>query len=120
VTSAALKEILLEIDKIRNGVVSPSELSLAKDYLDGVFPIRYETTTAVAAALANMVVYDLPTDYYDTYRAHIQAVSAEQVLEAAKKHLNPERLQTLIVGDASAIRDSVGELKLGSIDAVGI
>jgi zinc protease len=114
VTSAALKEILLEIDKIRDGVVSQSELSLAKDYLDGVFPIRYETTTAVAAALANMIVHDLPTDYYDTYRANIQAVSAEQVLEAAKKHLNPERLQTLIVGDASAIRDSVGELKLGS------
>ena len=37
-----------------------SELSLATSYLDGVFPIRYETTTAIAAALANLIIYRLP------------------------------------------------------------
>ena len=118
VTAAALKEILLEIDRMRETAASASELSLARDYLDGVFPIRYETTTAVAAALANMAIYDLPPNYFDMYRANIQAISAEQVLEAARTHLKPEKLQTLIVGDASVIRDSVGELNLGRLEAV--
>jgi zinc protease len=119
VTAAALTEILRELDRMRQDPVAAAELSLAKDYLDGVFPIRYETTGAVAAALANMIVFDLPEDYFDSYRQNIQSVSAEQVLDAAQKHLRPELLQTLIVGDVAAIRESVGELGLGVIDAQG-
>lgn len=115
VTAAALKELLLEIDKIRQHPVSAAELSLAKDYLDGVFPIRYETTVAVAAALASMVVYRLPENYFDVYRKQIQAVTAGQVLDAAQTHLHPHLLQTLIVGDTRAIRDSVAPLELNSI-----
>ena len=116
VTAAALKEILFEIERIRESEVDPLELSLAKDYLDGVFPIRYETTAAVSAALANAVVYDLPSDYYETYRANIQAVTAEQVLSAARRHLRPEALQTMIVGNVSAIREAVGALGLGTME----
>lgn len=116
VTAAALTEILAEITRIREERVSPSELSLAKDYLDGVFPIRYETTMAVAAALANMAIHDLPADYFDTYRTNIQSVSAKLVLEAAQRHLRPERLQTMIVGDVAAVRDSVTDLGLGAVE----
>jgi zinc protease len=113
VTAAALSEILTEITRIREQEVSASELSLAKDYLDGVFPIRYETTASVAAALANMVVHDLPRDYFDTYRKNIQGVTAEQVLDAARSHIHPELLQTLIVGHTAAVSESVSSLGLG-------
>jgi len=119
VTAAALSEIEAEVDKIREQAVSASELSLAKDYLDGVFPIRYETTAAVAAATANAVVYGLPENYFDTYREKIQAVTAEEVLRAARKHLQPDLLQTLIVGDAKAVGDSVSRLGMGPIETLG-
>src|SRR2546428_11454065 len=59
VTAAALREILLEINRIRSECISEHELSLASDYLDRVFPIRYETTAAIASALATLVIYDL-------------------------------------------------------------
>lgn len=113
VTGAALKEILFEIDKMRGELVSESELSLAKDYLDGVFPIRYETTSAIASALSNLVVQELEPDYYDTYRARIRAVTREDVLAAARTHLHSEKLQTLVVGNVSAVRDQVEALPLG-------
>jgi zinc protease len=116
VTGAALKEILLEIDKIRDEPVAESELSLAKDYLDGVFPIRYETTAAVASALANLVTQDLEDAYFDTYRARIRDVTRDDVLSAARQHLHPERLQTLVVGNVAAIRDQVANLGLGSLE----
>lgn len=116
VTADALKEILIEVDRIRESEVDPLELSLAKDYLDGVFPIRYETTAAISAALVNAVVHNLPSDYYETYRANIQAVTGEQVLKAARRHLHPAALQTLIVGNVSAIRDAVGDLGLGAVE----
>lgn len=115
VTSPALREIMLEIDRIRAQKISGEELSLARDYLDGVFPIRYETTAAIASALATLVVYDLPADYYDTYRANIRAVSADAVLRAAQAHLHPDQLQTVVVGDAQAIRDAVADLDLGEL-----
>ena len=114
VTAPALREILLEINRIRGEKVSQEELSLAKDYLEGVFPIRYETTAAIASALATLAIYGLPPDYYDSYRANVHKVSDDAVLEAARSHLHPERLQTVIVGDSGVVRDSLAA-ELGEI-----
>jgi zinc protease len=115
VTAPALTEILLEVDRIRSEKISAEELSLARDYLEGVFPIRYETTAAIAAALATLVVHDLPPDYYDTYRQNVHEVSAESVLEAATSHLHPAELQTVVVGDARTIQDSLADAKFGDL-----
>jgi len=115
VTAPALREILLEIERIRTEKISAEELSLARDYLDGVFPIRYETTGAIASALATLVIYGLPPDYYDTYRTNIRAVTADAVLDAAVSHLRPDQLQTVVVGDARLIGESVAELGLGDL-----
>ena len=115
VTIPALKEILLEINRIRSEKISVEELSLARDYLEGVFPIRYETTAAIASALATLVIHDLPADYYDTYRANIHNVSAEAVLKAATSHLHPPELQTVVVGDAKLIESSLVEADFGDV-----
>jgi zinc protease len=115
VTAPALREILLEIDRIRSERITEDELSLARDYLSGVFPIRYETTAAIASALASLVVYELPDDYFDAYRRNINAVTADAVLDAAVRHLHPEELQTTVVGDAQVIRQTVSDLELGDV-----
>src|SRR6185503_11550564 len=65
ITDAAAKQVLIEIDRIRAEPVAADELSLATSYLDGVFPIRFETTAAIAAALSVLVIHRLPEDYYD-------------------------------------------------------
>lgn len=115
VTVPALREILLEIDRIRGEKITGEELSLARDYLEGVFPIRYETTAAIAAALATLVVHDLPADYYDTYRQKIRGVSADAILEAATSHLHPSELQTVVVGDAKMIQRSLADAQFGDL-----
>lgn len=104
VTADAVRETLHEIDRMRLDAVSDSELSLATSYLDGVFPIRYETTAAIAAALATLVTYGLPDDWYDRYRDHIRAVTADDVLAAMQTHVHPEQLQIVVVGDAATTR----------------
>lgn len=115
VTSLALREIFLEIERIRQERISPEELSLATHYLEGVFPIRYETTSAVATALANLVIHDLPRDYYDSYRRNIRGVTVESVLEAARAHIHPQELQTVVVGDATLIREPLAQLGAGDV-----
>ena len=113
VTAPAAKEALGEIDRIRLEPISGDELSLATSYLDGVFPIRYETTDAIAGALATLVQYDLPDNFYDTYREHVRAVTTGDVLRAAQKHLRPEALQMLAVGDPDSIQKPLEQLGFG-------
>ena len=115
VTSSAITETLKEIDRMRAEEIDESELSLATSYLEGVFPIRYETTAAIASALANMVTFGLPEDYYDTYRSRIGAVTTADVLKAAKEHVSPERLQIVVVGNAETLKPQFEALQTGPL-----
>ena len=113
VTAAATNEILKEIDTLRAEIVSEEELSLATAYLDGVFPIRYETTSSVASAIASATVFGLADDYFTTYRAKVRAVTAADVRRAAETYLHPDELLILAVGDAEAVREPMAALGIG-------
>jgi zinc protease len=115
VTDAAAREILNEIDRMRAEEIRPDELSLATSYLDGVFPIRYETTDAIAAALGNLVIYGLPDDYFDRYRERVRAVTAADVLAAARAHLHLDRMQIVAVGDPGVVRAPLEKLGIGPV-----
>lgn len=117
VTAAAAQEVMTEVDRMRAEKVSTEELSLATSYLAGVFPIRYETTAAIARALGAMVVYGLPGNYFDTYRDRVLAVSTSDVLRAAREFLHPEELQLVAVGDPAAMREPLAAMNLGPLQS---
>jgi zinc protease len=110
VTVAAITEILGEIDRIRDSLVSPQELSLATEYLTGVFPIRFETTEAIAAAISTRESYRLPPAYFDEYRDRIASVSSSDVLRVAQTHLRPGQLQLVVVGDIPSFESELDRL----------
>jgi len=114
-TAAAITETLKEIDGMREKEISEDELTLATSYLEGVFPIRYETTSAIAGALANMVTFGLPEDYFDTYRQKIAAVTTHNVLDAARKYVRPEELQVVVVGNPDVTREGLEGLQVGPL-----
>ena len=118
VTAAAAREVMNEIARMRAETVSSDELSLAVSYLDGVFPIRYETTAAITQALTVLVAYDLPPDYYDTYRENVRAVTLPDVLHAAERHLHPDAMQVVVVGDPAVVREPLGEGGFGPVEVV--
>jgi zinc protease len=122
ITDAAAREVLSEIDRIRAAPVGHDELSLATSYLDGVFPIRFETTAAIAAALSVMVVHGLPDDYYDGYRERVRSVTSDQILDAARRYLHPDALQLVAVGDPGVVQGRLAAMEFGPIalyDATG-
>ena len=118
VTGPAMREILHEIAQVREGPVAADELSLAVDYLTGVFPLRFETTAAIADALAMRIGFGLEASYYDTYRERVRAVDAAAVLRVAQEHLHPDRLQLVVVGDATVVEPALSGLSLGVIERV--
>lgn len=115
VTADALREALKEIHRMRVEPVTEAELSLATSYLDGVFPIRFETTAAVAGGLANVEIFRLPADYFDTYRDRVRNVTAADVERVAREHLDPSRLQIVVVGDPEKIVGPLEALGVGAV-----
>ena len=113
VTAPAISETLREIDAMREKEIAHEELTLATSYLEGVFPIRYETSAAIASALAGMVTFGLPEDYFDMYRSKISSVTTQDVLDAARKYVRPEELQIVVVGNPEIVRGPVEQLNFG-------
>lgn len=121
VTAAAVREILTEIRAMREQVLAPEELAITKNYLEGVFPASVQSAHDLAARIQEMELYSLPTDYFDSYREHIAAVTAEDIARVAFKYLDPERTAIVIVGRADAIDEALRELEhpVGIYDVEG-
>jgi len=107
VTGASLHEFFFELERIRNDRVPDDELRNAKSYLTGVFPIRIETQDGLIDQLTSVKMFDLPSDYLDTYRERVSAVTAEDVQRVAQQHVTPDRAAIVIVGDAGEIADQI-------------
>lgn len=107
VTGEALKEFFYELDRIRDETIPEQELQDAKNYMTGVFPIRLETQEGLIAQLVTMQMYDLPADYLQTYRDKIEAISAHDAQTAARKHITPDKMAIVIVGDAETIQEQI-------------
>ena len=113
VTVPAIIDILAELERIRDTSVTDAELKAARDFLVGVFPLRFETPGPVVGALAGLVIHDLPDDELARYRPAIEAVTADAVQEAARTHVRPDAAAIVLVGDADAFAPELEAAGLG-------
>ncbi|HEX2194270.1 MAG TPA: pitrilysin family protein [Candidatus Limnocylindria bacterium] len=118
VTADAMREMLVQLDRIRDAAPELGELREVRDFLVGVFPLRFETTGGVAVAMEPLAVYGLPDDYWQTYRANLEAVGPEEVLAAARDLIRPDELLMLVVGDAQRVRSEVEAGSFGPVEVV--
>ncbi|MGH9329351.1 MAG: M16 family metallopeptidase [Vicinamibacterales bacterium] len=100
VTAPALKDLIGEVTRIRDEVVPDKEFRDAKRSMVAAFALSLESPQAVLNNHITRWRYKLPADYWDRYPERIAAVTQAQVQEAAKKYLDPSRLQVVAVGDA--------------------
>jgi zinc protease len=102
-TGAAAREILFELRRIREELVEPEELTETQSYLVGVFPYTMQTIGDLAKRLETLAVFDLPDDYYTRHLERIAGVTREDVLDVARRHVDPERVAIVAVGPAEAL-----------------
>ncbi len=104
--------VIEEIERIQNEKVSAKELDTAKNYEVEIFPRFFATAGQIAGTFASDEFTGREKDYWKTYRQRIADVSADDVLEAAQRHLQPDKLVILAVGDREAMlrgdRDNPG------------
>ena len=105
---AAVAETLGELERLRDETVSPEELDETRSYLTGVFPYTLQTNDGLAQRLVDLVLHDLPLDYWRDYLRAIDAVGEDAILEAARRHLAPDRIAVVAVGPAADLEPQLG------------
>jgi zinc protease len=115
-THEALADVLREIRRMGEEDVEPAELERAKRYVALRLPQRFESVSDITARLSELVLYDLPDDYFASYVDRIMAVTAEDVRSAAERHLDPARMVAVVAGDRQAIEGPLGSLGIGPVE----
>jgi zinc protease len=103
VTEPALTDLMAEVTRMRDEPVPAKEFEDRKRGMVASFALSLESPAAVLNNHVTRRLYQLPADYWDRYPARVMAVTQAQVQAAAKKYLDPSRLQIVAVGDPSKV-----------------
>lgn len=115
VTAEAVEEAFKEVERFVSDGPTDLEVRSARDYIAGVFPLRLETTGGVAARVSELLVHQLPDADWTHRREQIRAVERDAAHEAIRRHLHPDRLTVVVVGDADAVVPGLESLDLGPV-----
>jgi predicted Zn-dependent peptidase len=116
VTGAAVKELLRELERLREEPVLEAELRDARNALVLGLPADFATAGAIAGRLADLAVHGLPDDYWNRYAERVQQVTAEDVRRFARERLDPARLTIVMVANPEAVKPQLAELPIGPIE----
>lgn len=105
VVAASLTEIFYELDRMRSLPVGDEELANARNYMSGVFSLGVATQDGLLGQFAGVYLDDMPEDYIETYRSRIRALTAQDVLLAARRYFDSANAQIVIVSDREQIGD---------------
>jgi zinc protease len=86
----ALGEIVNELRRITSEWVSAEDLENVQSYFVGRLPLQLESNEGIAGSIVNMELYGLGLDYLDHYAERIYALTREDLLRAAQRHLKPD------------------------------
>jgi len=121
VTGEAVKEILHEIRGMQKDLVDQKTLINVRNFLVGRFPSDFETTDQLSQALMELKLYGFDENYFSRLRNQISRVTAEQVLDAARKYLDPDHAVIVVGGKASEIEPQLrqfGDVTLFESDQI--
>jgi zinc protease len=109
-TDSAIMEFMTQIKRIREHPVTDEELKNAKALFNGSFALSVEDPSRTAAYARNILINDLPKDYYRTYLQKINAVTVADVGQAAQKYFSYDHTRIIAVGNAAQFLDNLKQL----------
>ncbi len=96
----AIKEIWGQLFRVRSEPISAAELERARNVLVGNYRLGLQSNGARAMEMALNETYGLGLDFSARYPDYLEAVTPEQVQEAARRYLQPERYILITVGNS--------------------
>lgn len=109
-TDSALVEVMKEMKNYRENGITDAELKFMKNSLGQRDALLYETGFQKAGFIGRILDYNLPANYVDQQNKILASLTKQQVNAVAKKMLNPEKMNILLVGDKAKIMEGVKKL----------
>jgi len=78
--------------------MSAEELAVAKTYLTGEYPLRFDGNAEIAMIMVGMQMIGLPPEYVVNRNDYVEAVTLEEINRVASELLQPDDLHFVVVG----------------------
>lgn len=102
-TQEAISRLAANMERLRAEPVSDEELAEAKDAFVNSFVFSFASSSAIVNRLIGLEYDGLPKDFLQRLRDKVVALTKEDLLAAARKHLHPEQLRILAVGPGESL-----------------
>jgi zinc protease len=100
---SAINEMFKEILGMRDGKVTAEELAVVKAKYNGSFALGMENPAQAATYASNILINNLPKDFYSTFLQKINAVTIDDVKRVSQKYFNETNSRIVIVGNGKKI-----------------
>ncbi|QFG21685.1 pitrilysin family protein [Actinomadura sp. WMMB 499] len=115
VTADAVADALTELRGLESRGIDADEHGSSVRALADRAPAEYETPFAIATELADASASGLGADYPTRYLEAVRASTPDGVARTYRKHVDPEALTVVAVGDAEQIREPLEKLGYASV-----
>jgi zinc protease len=117
-TGEVLRLIVDEFWRLQRERVGERELSGAKAYMTGSFPLTIETPDAIATQVLNVLFYGLGVEQLQSFRQRVNVVQPDDIERVARFFLRPDRLSVVLVGNAAAFVPQLRGLGFNNYEVV--
>jgi zinc protease len=121
-TDSAVVEFMKEFKSYSEKGITAEELAFMKSSVGQRDALRYESSRQKAFFLANILNYKLPKNYTEKQQKIVQTVTANDLNALAKKYINPDKMNIVVVGDKKVIMAGLQKLgyEIVELDASGL
>ena len=97
-TVEAVNALRTDLGDLQSKPFTADELAQAKEAILNAYVFTADSKSKVLDQRVNLEFYGYPADFYQTYPAKLQAVTADDVARVAKKYVQPNQVAVLVVG----------------------
>jgi zinc protease len=107
-SDSALVDFMNQLKGAQGGQpFTAEELEEGKASLIQSLPRRFSTVDNVGGAISAVYLQGLPENYFQNYAANVNAVTTDDLTRVAKKYLDLEHLNIVVVGDRATIEEAL-------------
>jgi zinc protease len=103
-TDSALMAFMQHFRGVQGTVpFTDEEITTGKAALIQSLPTRFSSVDNIASSVASVYAQDLPESYYRDYAANVNAVTRDDLVRVAKRYIDVDHMDLVIVGDRATI-----------------
>lgn len=106
----SLELVLEQMQRLSDHAIADYELQTAQGYLVGHMALEFESSEHVAGQILELLVHNLPLDYWNRFPDKVRALETRDVLAATRRYLDPALNLIVLVGNAAGFSRELKKL----------